>query len=485
MSARRFVIQHSSVLTRLNTTEGDIMNPKHQYHSRTAQRVGSSVRRVCAVATALACVPLAACNIGDLLEVNPDVNTVDARRYPPLLGETMRGATVDLNFAYDIWVMGSGMFGNEMNSVSFLRWEMANRIPSQTIGTSAGTGASSPNDRGVRANFPAWYAYLQAALASTSRTLTKMSAGGFPEITDPAASAQFAKLNLYRGFEIIWLSDVWCDFVLDGKPKVYSSREGWTLAAEHFQKVLAASRAEPADRQAALAGLARVQRLLGNWTQAVQFAQQVDTAFQFQATYSTILTANTNRIWFHLWSFGEHTVSARWRNLTLDGTGTADPRVRLQPNPVSPLGTLDQLFAPFKVPSGSSPLNITSGVEARFILAEAAIAANDLQQAVNLLNAIRRTRGVTLAWQPATLDRTTVLNKLIDERGRTLLFEGVRVADLRFYKKTYGIDLWHSTIPQGSVVGTATCHPLQQTEIDNIPGISTYTFKGDTYVTGS
>lgn len=459
------------------------MKPIHEYRRQAVDSVGWRVRRFSVVAAALVSVPLAACS--DLLDVNPDVNTVDARRNPPLLGETMRGATVDLNFAYDIWLMGSGMFGNEMNSVSFLRWEMANRIPSQTIGTSAGTGASSPNDRGVRANFPAWYAYLQQALASTSRTLAKISAGGFPTITDPMTSAEFAKLSLYRGFELVWLSDVWCDFVLDAEPKVYTSREGWTLAAEQFQKVLAAGRAEPADRQAALAGLARVHRLLGNWTQAVQFAQQVDTAFQFQATYSTILTANTNRIWFHLWSFGEHTVSARWRNLTIDGIGTPDPRVRLQTNPVSPLGTLDQLHAPFKVPSGNSPLNITSGVEARFILAEAAIAANDLQRAVNLLNAIRRQRGVTTEWQPPTLDRTTVLTKLIDERGRTLLFEGVRVGDLRFYKKAYGIDLWHSTIPQGSTVGNATCHPLQQTEIDNIPGISNYTFKGDTYVTGS
>lgn len=453
--------------------------------SRSSRTARWHMRRVCAAATAVVLLPLAACNVSDLLDVNPDVNTVDATRNPPLLVETMRGATVDLNFAYDIWVMGAGMFGNEMNSVSFLRWEMANRIPSQTIGTSAGTGASSPNDRGVRANFPAWYAYLQQALASTSRTLTKMSAGGFTGQADPTTSPEFAKLNLYRGFEIIWLADVWCDFVLDGKAKVYTSKEGWTLAAEHFQKVLALPRAEAADRQAALAGLARVQRLLGNWTQAVQFAQQVDTSFQFQATYSTVLTANTNRVWFHLWSFGEHTVSARWRNLTLDGTTTPDPRVRLQPNPVSPLGTLDQLFAPFKVASGNSPLNITSGVEARFILAEAAIAANDLPQAVNILNAIRRTRGVTLAWQPATLDRSTVLNKLIDERGRTLLFEGVRVADLRFYKKTYGIDLWHTSIPQGSAVGTSTCHPLQQTEIDNIPEIGSYTFRGDTYVTGS
>jgi hypothetical protein len=438
------------------------------------------LRRLCGCAALTSTVAAASCS--GILEVKPDAATVDAKKNPPLLAEVMNGATVDLNFAYDIWMMGSGIFGNEMNSVSFLRWEMANRIPSQTIGLSAGTGASSPNDRAVRANFPAWYAYLQQALAGTSRTLRRITAGDFPTITDPVNSAEFAKLSLYRGFELIWLSDVWCDFVLDGTTPVYTSLQGWGLAAQQFQNVLDAANASANDRQAALAGLARVNRLLGNWTQAATYAAQVDPAFQFQATYSTVLTANTNRIWFHLWSFGEHTTSARWRNLTLDGTSTPDPRTRLQPNPVPAIGSLDQLYAPFKVPSGSSPLNITSGVEARFILAEASIASGGLQGAVDMINTIRAQRGVTLTWTPATLDQPTVLNKLIDERGRTLLFEGTRVGDLRFYKKTYGIDLWHTTIPQNSVVGTATCHPLQQAEIDNVPGI-TYTYQGDKYVT--
>lgn len=426
-----------------------------------------------------ALVTVTACS--GILDVKPDVATVDAQRNPPLLAEVMNGATVDLNFAYDIWMMGSGMFGNEMNSISFLRWEMANRIPNQNIGLSAGTGASSPNDRSVRANFPAWYAYLQAALAGTSRALTRVLNGDFPSISDPPNSVEFAKLSLYRGFELIWLADVWCDFVLDGKPTVYTSVQGWNLAAQQFQNVLGAANATASDRQAATAGLARVHRLLGNWAQAESYAAQVDPNFVFQATYSTILTQNTNRIWFHLWSFGEHTTSARWRNLTLDGTTTPDPRVRLQPNPVPAIGTLDQLYAPHKVPSGSSPLNITSGVEARFIIAEARLAAGDLQGAVDMLNAIRVQRGVAVAWTPASLDQPTVRDKLIDERSRTLLFEGTRVADLRFYRKTYGIDLWHTTIPQNSLVGTATCHPLQQSEIDNIPGI-TYSYQGDKYV---
>ena len=433
-------------------------------------------------ASAVLVMSLGVAGCGDMLSVRPDPSTVDAVQNPPLLAEMMNGAATDFNFAYDLWMMGAGMFGNEMNSVSFLRWEMASRIPSTNIGVSAGTGAASPNDREVRANFPAWYSYLQAALAGTSRAIARVRAGDFSTITDPENSAELARLSLYRGFELIWLADVWCDFVLDGQPTVYTSRQGWDMARQNFEKVLAATGASAADQSAARAGLARVHRLLGDWTLAAQHASLVNPTFVYQTTYATTPQANINRIWFHLWSFGEHTVSARWRNLTLDGTTTPDLRTALAQPPISPLGTLDALRAPMKVPSASSPLNVTSGVEARLVLAERALAAGDLQGAVDGINAVRALRGVTMTWTPASLDAITIRNKLIDERSRTLFLEGVRVGDLRFYLKTYGVNLWHTTIPQGSDVGTATCHPLQEAEINNIPGI-TYTYVGDKYVT--
>ena len=422
---------------------------------------------------------LAACD--DPMSVRPDPTTVDAKTNPPLLAETMNGAATDFNFAYDIWMMGQGIFGNEMNSVSFLRWEMANRIPNEAIGVTAGTNAASPNDREVRANFPAWYSYVQAAIAGTTRAMERLRNGSFPSVTDPENSAEMARLTLYRAFEIIWLADVWCDFVLDGQPVVYTSRQGWDLARTLFEKVLTISGASASDRTAANAGLARVHRLLGNWTLADQHAAQVGPTFTLQTTYAVVPQANVNRIWFHLWSFGEHTVSERWRNVTLDGTTTPDPRVALTRPPISPTGSLDQLWAPNKVPASGSSLNVTSGVEALLVRAEAALAAGNLQLAVDRINAVRLLRGVSQPWTPPSLNATTVRDKLIDERGRTLLFEGVRVADLRFYLKTYGVNLWHTTVPQGAEVGNATCHPLHQIERDNIAGI-TYTYRGDTYV---
>ncbi len=424
----------------------------HQHESAGFQR---SRRTVAAAATALV---LAGCS--DLLAIRPDPQTVNPRLNPPLLNETMNGVQADFNFSYDIWLIGAGMFGNEVNSVSFLRWEMANRIPSEAPGVSSGTGAASPNDRSQRANFPAFYSYLQTVLATSANAQARVLAGDFPSIANPPNSSQIARLAVIRGFALIWLADVWCDFVLDGQPTIYTSVQGWNLARVEFEQALSSTGASAEDINAARAGLARVYRLLGNWPQADAFAALVPPSFTYQTTYGALPQANQNRVWFHLWAFGEHTVSARWRNLTLDGTATPDSRVSIVAPPISPSGTLDVLRAPNKVPAVTSSLNVTSGAEALLIRAEAALAAGQLQSAVDRINAVRTLRGVALAWAPQALDATVIRDKLIDERGRTLLLEGTRVGDLRFYLRTYRLDLWHTSIPQAAAMGTATCHPV-------------------------
>lgn len=418
---------------------------------------------------------LTACD--GLLEVAPDDRFVDADKNPPLLREVLAGTQVDLNHTYDIWMYQSGMFGGQMVSLSFLRWAISQRLPIESMGLSGGLTGGFRNARGPD---EAWYSYLQRALAGTAEAKRRILAGEFP-IEDPPNSPELAEVVVRRGFELIWLADVWCDFVLDGQPVIYESMDGWRMAAENFEEALRATGARQQDRQAALSGLARVRRLLFEDQLAIQNAQQVTPSFQYQARYATTIFENTNRIWFRGWGFGEHSIHRQWRGLTLDATGIPDPRTALTRDPVPPRGVLDELWAPNKVPSGASPLNVTSGVEAQFIVAELVL-NSDPQRTVDILNSIRSQRGVNVVWQPATLDPAVILDKLIDERRRTLFLEGVIVQDNRYWMKRYGKDLWHKVIPQGVPVGNTTCHPLQQREIDNIRGLPTYTYDGDPYL---
>jgi hypothetical protein len=270
----------------------------------------------------------------------------------------------------------------------------------------------------------------------------------------------------------VWLSDLYCELVLDARPPRYSSLEGYQIALEHFQAAASASSAEEEIRLAALAGLARVNRLLGNDAQAATFAEQVPDDFEFVSTYSTNTFEQTNRIWFRTWGFGEHSVSSAFRDLTVDDTGIPDPRTLLVKNPVPPRGEFDDVYAAVKMPSGSDPVVITNGTEMRYIIAEASL-ASDPDRTVEIINEIRAERGVDIVWQPAGTGPNEIRDKLIDEKQRTLLFEAeVLLGDKRLYLRKYNLDLFHTEIPQGFPVGDITCQVLPRREIDNIEGLS-------------
>jgi len=65
------------------------------------------------------------------------------------------------------------------------------------------------------------------------------------------------------------------------------------------------------------------------------------------------------------------------------------------------------------------------------------------------------------------VDETEILNKVIDEKSRTLFLEGQRMGDLRRYLDQYGIDLF----PTGPGIKDGTCFPLPNAERDNNPDI--------------
>jgi len=125
------------------------------------------------------------------------------------------------------------------------------------------------------------------------------------------------------------------------------------------------------------------------------------------------------------------------------------------------------LYAPFKVPSASTPLRYASGDEAQYIIAE----VTGGQTAVDIINETRARHGITLEWEPEGTGPDEIRDKVLDERKRTLFLEGVRQGDLRRYIDQYGIDLFPTSTPQGFVMGDQTCLPLPEIERNNNPGL--------------
>lgn len=407
----------------------------------------------------------AACD--DLLTVDPDPHFVDATQNPPLLQETMVGAKVDMDWAYDVMLYQMNQLGGGIVAVGNLRFALSQRLVNEGGGQSGGLTGGERDNRGPEV---AYYAYVQQAIASAERARERILSGEFEGLDQN--SAEYARLSVYRGFEIVWLSDLYCELVLDAQPPRYSSDEGYQIAQQHFEEALSATGVEEEIRLAATAGMARVHRLLGNDAQAAQFAAQVPPDFEFVSTYSTNTFEQTNRVWFRTWGFGEHSISSRFRDLTVDDTGVPDQRTLLVKNPVPPRGEFDDVYAPVKMPSGSDPVVITNGTEMRYIVAEAAL-TSDPDRTVEIINEIRAERGVDIEWQPQGTGPNEIRDKLIDEKQRTLLVEtGVLLGDKRLYLRKYGLDLFHTEIPQGFPVGDITCQVLPRREIDNIEGLS-------------
>jgi len=438
------------------------LHVKNQIESKpTVRKAGRCV--IAMLPLVIAVTVMTACE--GVLDVDPDPHFVDASKNPAQLNETMVGAQVDLNNAYDVWVYETNMSSGGMVSLALLRYTNSLREFDRNGGQAGGLTGGGRESRGPGV---AYYAYLQQAIASSHRAQERITNGEFEGVAE--GSEQFSRAALFNGWEVLWLSTFYCEFVLYGKGPVHTSQQGYQMAADQFQAAASAGGATDDTRSAARAGLARANWQMGNEAAAVQSAALVDPAFVYQASYSTNTFEQTNRIWFRTWGFGEHAIAAPFRNLTVDDTGTPDPRTLMTVDPVPPRGDFDNVYAPHKVSSGGSPLNITSGVEMQYIIAEEALTSNpDL--AVTIINENRARRGLDIVWTPTGTPATEIRDKLIDERRRTLLVEGTIMAENRLYIDKFGLNLFHTTIPQGLTVGTETCKALPQREIDNIPGL--------------
>ncbi len=423
--------------------------------------------------SALAVTGITACD----LDVAPDPHFVDADVNPAALKETMVGAEVGVSFAYDLWIYNTGLFAGGITGTGQIRWNQGERIVNRDLSQASGLTGGGRDRRGPSV---AYYAWLQEAIAASKNAQNQLLAGDFAGsptataglVANPMTSLEFARLSLFSGFLIVWLADHYCELVLYAQPPVLSSAMGYQEAAREFQNVLDATNAEPEIRMAALAGLARVNRLLGDLNAARGFATQVDPDFEYVATYSTATFEQNNHTWFRLWSFGEHAVAPQFRGLTVDDTGVEDPRMLLVKNAVPPRGSVDDVWSPLKMPAAGSPIMITSGVEMLFIRAEAAL-ETDLALTVTMINAARTERGLDIAWAPTLpLNHTEILDKLIDERRIALYLEGTLNGDTRYYIEKYGIDLFQTEIPQGFPVGDITCRRLPDREIETIEGLN-------------
>lgn len=412
-----------------------------------ARRSAIRLTRRGAIALAGAAV-LAGCDLG---VNNPAVIGDEDLNDTRVIQSVVNGAISDVYLA----VMGTNSGGGIFNGVALLTDEMVNSSNTEGFKSlSEGDPDEESNDASNR------WGYVSRARWTTEDAIRRLT----PMVEDPATSPAIGLVTLWAGFANRLIGDNYCEAVINGgglEPStVFLERaEGQFTSALDIATAIG----DDSLRLAALAGRAQTRMQLGDWTGAVADAGQVPTTFDLPVYVSpgSARTRNTfawqahDGRWMTMWG----TPFADWGLNESDTTSTGDPRVVYS----TPRDTLDRyvtgpddrrpFFQEQKYNISEDDTYLARGMEMRLIEAEAALRAGDVPTAIEKMNEARahynvindefeENRDDLPMIDPATVagpDDAWLL--LMKERGLTFYLEGRRLADLRRWEATPGVEV--------------------------------------------
>ncbi len=331
------------------------------------------------------------------------------------------------------------------------------------------------------------------APAQRARFLGEDAARRLKVILGDSASRDLrvARSLAYAGHSYVDLGEMMCVTPIDlGAPE--TSDQIFTDAISKFQEAITVALANKAFLQSqtpvnanavlsadsvryfALVGAARASLNKNDKAKAIEYASQVPADFVFWASYNSqdATTGQRNRTYERL-TLGSNAVLLN----TPFAAITTDPRVpRIA-------GTTGRGGVPLSPPSYSTytgtlaggafgpimQVRVASGLEARYIVAEAQGPTGATLTFVNERRAVGGQAAVTLTGDE-------LMAELRDQRSRDFYLDNHRLGDLRRYKQYYNVDLFPKGPYPGSTSGqiyneSVTCWPLSTSEINGNPNI--------------
>jgi hypothetical protein len=301
--------------------------------------------------------------------------------------------------------------------------------------------------------------------------------------TKPVGDLKLARALAYAGFGYVYLAEFTCEAPLQGGPMVKNDSLQ-RIALSRFREAIAdATGGSPsivADSILALArvGAARASLNLGDKAGAIAYASAVPAGFVIYADY--IVSGNVN-LQNTLWA----RVNGQNKQLGVHPLmqGLNDPRLPYVSKAVLGHNQLTLLNVPYSPRSFStfkyadtasiqqnSSIDIASGLEARYIRAEA---EGPTATTIALVNE-RRAYGKEAPLDPSA----DVMATLREEKRRDFFLSGRRLGDLRRYKAQGVGDFFpsgpHPTKEWG-LYGSAYCYIVTQDEVNANPNLVGYT----------
>jgi hypothetical protein len=274
-----------------------------------------------------------------------------------------------------------------------------------------------------------------------------------------------AKSAAYAGYSYLLLGESMCEAAFDlGSRK--TPAEILALAEDRFTRAITTATEVGSNEFLTLArvGRARTRLDLGRSSDAAADAVLVPAGFVKNAVYSSTSTRRENAVGVD--ALGNLlTVDPQFRQVQFQGV--ADPRVPVVNTGRVVAGVNLEVWAQTKYPGRIAPIPIARYAEAQLILAEAALDAGNLQQAVDIINALHARPGVGLPQFNST-DPNVIRDQLLYERKAELFLEGQRFGDIRRYNLPL-IPVPGTPHHDGGTYLDARCYPLPAIETDNNP----------------
>jgi hypothetical protein len=320
-------------------------------------------------------------------------------------------------------------------------------------------------------------------LLQFTRATADTAAGRLRSIsTKPVGDLKLARALAYAGFSYVYLAEFTCTAPLNGGPLVSDDTLEKIALARFNEAITDAAGGSPkvvADSIVALArvGAARASLNLGDKAGAIAYASLVPANFVVYADYITSgNTALQNTLYPR--------VNGQNKQLGVHPLmqGLSDPRVRYVTKAVLGHNQLTLLNVPYSprtfstftytdstVIQTNSSIDMASGLEARYIRAEA---EGPTALTIALVNE-RRAYGK----EQALLPTDDVMAALREEKRRDFFLGARRLGDLRRYKAQGVGDFFpsgqHPTKEWG-LYGSATCYIITQDEVNSNPNVAGY-----------
>lgn len=389
---------------------------------------------------------LASCDIDDLLQVaDPDRVSVDTTLDPAFIDVLVTGAVGDFTAAFsggESYVTVTALLTDETFSTGTFATRTATDRRLQQTPANGNTSDGTYNN-------------LQRARRALMNAISVVA--DHPD--KGTGHSDYSLLNALYGYTYVLLGEAYCSYIpiandenpdpADGPPRT---------STELFEASLAMFDAVGTDNLGRV-GKGRALMDLGRYSEAAAAVSGVPTDWSHFVEHSENATNNT---WFNMQGNGRYSISHMEGGTATgvayrgggDGTDPAnmDPRLPWWEDPQGGFDPAFRLFRAYKYNAWPSPVVLASGIEARLIEAEAALASGG--DWLGILNALRADVGNLMAEQvdgysnfvptpnldPLTDPGTDAarVDMLMAERAIWFWGTGHRLGDMRRLVNQYG-----------------------------------------------